>query len=262
MKFTLKKSDLNFKVYTVESKPTSAGADNDIAIISSVPMTNWIMSPEKPSGIPRNDGDVWIQYSTSGDTKNVLKQNALMIATISASQYVDGEWVSVEAMSYQGGEWVDWIVYLYKAGDECTNLTGGWVISGNVNKGSDAINITVNSSTRYADAYTTDKIDLTEIKSVLFLFTGYIYAGSGGTNVTAWVANSQLTKAGIDPETGAVKSFSPAEGNSGQLDTFDGYNLDVSDLSGEYYIGFHAGLGGNSGDTLTDAKLVSIKLVR
>jgi len=107
MNFALKKSDLNFKVYTVEAKPTAPGAENDIAIISSVPMTNWIMSPEKPSGIPWNDGDVWIQYSTKSNTRNILKQNALMIAMISAWQYVDGAWASVEAVSCQGGEWRD-----------------------------------------------------------------------------------------------------------------------------------------------------------
>lgn len=108
MNFTLKKSDLNFKVYTVPSKPTTAGAENDIAIISSVPMSNWIMSPEKPSGAPRSNGDVWIQYSTKGSTRNILKQNSMMIAMITAWQYVDGAWVSREAVSCHGGEWVHW----------------------------------------------------------------------------------------------------------------------------------------------------------
>lgn len=131
MNFALKKSDLNFKVYTVASKPTAPGAENDIAIISSVPMTNWMMSPERPSGMPRNDGDVWIQYSTQGNTKNILKQNALMISTISAWQHVDGAWVDREAVSYQGGKWVDWFRYLYKAGNEYTDITGGWYKSYN-----------------------------------------------------------------------------------------------------------------------------------
>lgn len=116
MNFTLKKSDLNFKVYVAPTKPTAPGAENDIAIISSVPMSNWIMSPEKPSGIPRNDGDLWIQYSVTGNTKNILKQNAFMIFTISAWQYVDGAWVYRKAVSYQGGEWVEWITYLYNKG--------------------------------------------------------------------------------------------------------------------------------------------------
>ena len=105
MNFTLSKSNLNFRVYTTPNKPTAPGAENDIAIISSVPMGNWIMSPEEPFGVPRNDGDVWIQYSTKGDTRNVLKQNCLIIATINAWQYVDSAWINREAFSCQGGAW-------------------------------------------------------------------------------------------------------------------------------------------------------------
>ena len=132
MKTAIKKNNLNFKVYTVEAKPSTPGAENDIAIISSVPMTNWLMSPDAPSGIPRNDGDVWIQYSVSGNTKNILKQNSLVISTIRAWQYVDGAWVDREAVSCQGGEWVAWFTgkYLYNLGDECDDITGGWGTTG------------------------------------------------------------------------------------------------------------------------------------
>lgn len=121
MSFKLKKSNLNFNVYAVETKPTAAGTENDIAIITSVPMPNWIMSPDKPSGIPRSDGDVWIQYSVSGDTFNALKKNSMMIATIAAWQYVDGAWDSVEAASYQDGAWKDWIIVLWNASENYEN---------------------------------------------------------------------------------------------------------------------------------------------
>ena len=124
MDFKLNKGNLNFRVYTVPSKPTAAGADNDIAIISSVPMKNWMMSPDKPSGIPRTDGDVWIRYSVTGETFNALKNNSMMIATISAWQYVNDAWVDVTALSYQNGAWV---MYLFINGDQCERITGGWV---------------------------------------------------------------------------------------------------------------------------------------
>lgn len=128
MDFKLKKSELNFRVYTVDAKPTDPGTDNDIAVISSVPMTNWIMSPDDPSGIPRSDGDVWIRYEVTGKIFDVLKNNTMMIATVEAWQYVDDAWVEVTAVSYQNGDWVDWItyVYLYEEGDECVDITGGW----------------------------------------------------------------------------------------------------------------------------------------
>lgn len=177
MNFVLKKSDLNFKVYTVPSKPTAPGAANDIAIISSVPMTNWLMSPEKPFGIPRNDGDVWIQYSTTkGDIKNILKQNAMMIATISAWQYVDGAWVDVTAVSCQGGEWVDWVVYLYKNGNEYTNITGGWTYKSaggmSCQFAKDGIVFTQTAtSNQHASAYPVNKIDLTNVNRIVINIT-------------------------------------------------------------------------------------------
>lgn len=115
MDFKLKRSDLNFRIYTAASTP-STGIENDIVIISEVPMSNWLMSPDKPTGIPRTDGNVWIQYSVTGNTFNALKNNSMMIATIAAWQFVDGSWVDVTAMSYQNGEWVDFVKWLFNNG--------------------------------------------------------------------------------------------------------------------------------------------------
>ena len=104
MDFKLKKSELNFRVYTAPSFPAT-GTENDICIKSEVPMTNWVMSPDKPSGAPRSDGDVWIQYSATGDTFNVLKSSTMMIAAVTAWQYVNGAWVYATAKIYQNGAW-------------------------------------------------------------------------------------------------------------------------------------------------------------
>lgn len=187
MKFTLKKSDLNLRVYTTPSKPTAAGAENDIAIISSVPMGNWLMSPEKPSGMPRNDGDVWIQYSTDGNTFNALKQNALMIATISAWQYVDGAWVDREAVSCQGGKWAEWISYFYKEGNQYTDITGGWTSDG-LTWGSSAIgykaifngdSIGLNSSTSATGGVATK--NNISLRNITKLYMRYTLTGSSQT---------------------------------------------------------------------------------
>ena len=175
----LKKSDLNFRVYTVEAKPTTPGAENDIAIISPVPMTNWLMSPDKPSGIPRNDGDVWIRYSVSGkNTFNALKQNALVIAAISAWQYVDGKWVFRNAVSCQGGEWVDWIRIFYS---DTKNYEGTWSSYAYIYAGSDwkivAPNLTisdgimtcsVSGSTTEGIVANSEKIDFSKYSKVRF----------------------------------------------------------------------------------------------
>lgn len=108
MDFKLKKSNLNFRVYSAATLPTS-GKENDIVIISETPMENWILSPDKPEGAPRTDGDVWIQYSVTGATFNILKNGTMKIKCTSVQQYINGIWKEVTANSYQNGEWVNWI---------------------------------------------------------------------------------------------------------------------------------------------------------
>lgn len=126
MDFKLKKSNLNLKVYSAAKLP-STGNENDIVIVSSTPMKNWILSPDEPNGAPRTDGDVWIKYSVKYATFNALKQGSMMIAMMSAYQYVDGAWRYVEAKSYQNGTWVEWFSgELYKNGNTYENITGGW----------------------------------------------------------------------------------------------------------------------------------------
>lgn len=258
MDFKLKKSNLNFKVYTVTTKPTTAGAENDIAIISSVPMPNWILSPDGPSGIPRSDGDVWIQYSVSGNTFNAIKQNSMMIATISAWQYVDGAWVDREAVSCQNGEWVDWIKYLYNNGDTCDSVTGGWKTVGLATLGADCIELAPTSTTRYADACTNEKIDLSSCSKVLFKLSGYVGAGGGGTNVIVWVHGTQILENKIVPS--ASYAAGVTINTSTQLEDLGYIEVKAESLDGEYYVGVHAGLGGSSSaDRIDDVKLLEVR---
>lgn len=177
MDFKLKKSNLNFRVYTAPAFP-STGNENDICVISDVPMKNWILSPDDPSGTPRTDGDVWIKYSVDDGTVNLLKTGAMMVAMASASQYVNGTWVDTEAKSYRDGAWVDWIPegMLYLNGNQFTNLTGGWTKSslewsGLPTNGSILYEeyLTVNAkSGGYYDATTVNALDLTEYSQLLF----------------------------------------------------------------------------------------------
>ena len=232
MNFTLKKSDLNFKVYTVEANPSTPGAKNDIAVISPVPMSNWIMSPDKPSGIPRTDGDVWIQYSVNGNTFNALKNNSMMIATISAWQYVDGAWVDREAVSCQGGEWVDLITYLYKAPDEYTGLTGGWTVSGvivgstavaGITKENDGIRI-LRADGKFSALTHTKLFDLTKYAKVRLKFeplSGYVDAFQ--IRITT---NMNLG----DGESGFYGRYIPTLKSDGY------YEVPIDDVKGEYRI--------------------------
>lgn len=243
MNFTLKKSDLNFEVYTVPSKPTAPGAENDIAIISSVPMSNWLMSPEKPSGIPRTDGDVWIQYSTKGDTKNILKQNALMIATISAWQYVDGAWVSREAVSCQGGEWVEWNINVLTS---TVDNTGGWVW---YNSGSDSTAVknsdgsySLTRPTSSASGFlfrTKNSFDLSGVKTLEFQILAH---GGSSDNVVGVVQEA---------------THGASHVISGKSITSTGtFRIDVSALSGQHAI------AANLSNVNGSLRIANIKLLR
>lgn len=234
MSFKFTKSNLNFDVYTVASKPTAPGANNDIAIITSVPMPNWIMSPDKPSGRPRSDGDVWIQYSVSGNTFNALKNNTMMIATISAWQYVDGAWVKVEAVSCQNGEWVNWWNgELFDKGDQYESVTGGWIQNSNLRYDSSHANtgavniddtITLNPSTSSQSAVATTKnpVDLTN-------FTTLTVEPASGSQAY-WVYVHKITSGNLE------SNYSATSGKVGTDSGATTSSVNITSLSGEYYI--------------------------
>ena len=232
MDFKLKKSNLNFRVYTSPTVPET-GEENDIVIISYVPMKNWMMSPDEPSGIPRNDGDVWIQYTVTGETYNVLKNATMLIATIFAWQYVDGEWVDVPSGSYHNGMWNNIIEYLYDQGDECTDITGGWSTGGPTSTSGYSIGTMDTSNNKitiiadkmkFISAKTTNKVDLTDCASLEIIVDSTtlpdkayaylcIYKDS-----SYWFSDNTIARL-------------PLTGNG----TF---SIPVADIDGSYYVGF------------------------
>lgn len=222
MDFKLKKSNLNFRVYTAASIPAT-GTENDICIVSEIPMTNWILSPDTPSGAPRTDGDVWIQYSVSGTTFNALKNNAMMIATISAWQHVDGAWVDREAVSCHGGEWVQWITVLWNASEsyENTNVLGsnGFYITknshssktGSLSKSSDGMSLNSNASDNVVFVSHDNIIDFTGLTHVTVTWDGGstyenyqgigVYSNNKPSAVGAAIDNAYLHKDNTNLET-------------------------------------------------------------
>ncbi len=126
MDFKLKKSNLNFRVYTATETPAT-GTENDIAIITETPMKNWVMSPDAPRGTPRRDGDVWIQYATDGEVFNVVKSGSLLLSIAAVYQFINGLWVEVPYTTYRNETWDDiWKGELFKNGEQYTDITGGW----------------------------------------------------------------------------------------------------------------------------------------
>lgn len=180
MDFKLKKNNLNFKVYTAAATPAT-GTENDIVIITSTAMKNWVLSPNAPSGAPRTDGDVWLQYSVDGDVFNTVKQNSFMIAPLTAWQYIDGTWASVPAVSYHGGEWTSWLVWLFNTGNQHTNITGGWSGAATINSDGE---IVFSSSGADTNGMSTDnKINKNNAKELHVNVSYFARGNSGRFNV-------------------------------------------------------------------------------
>ena len=238
-------ASLNFdvKAYPSEEKLLAAvPKENTIGIITTTPITNWIFNATEPE--TPDPGMVWISIGTSSPVEfNALKKNGIQVYPLSAKQYVGGAWVDKTAMSYRGGEWVDWIIYLYNHGDECENITGGWVFSkgssssvhstgtGTKNNGS----ITLNVSGRATGvARPSNKIDLTgkstltvNVTNLVCPYVGYLTVSPIVEVVEDMVAYTNLT-------TGTV-------------------SLDLGDLilDGEYYVGVYLQTESGQSSTVT-----------
>ena len=233
MDFKLKKSDLNFKVYTSETEPTTPGIENDIVIITSVPMSNWILSTDKPSGTPRTDGDVCIRYSVTGNTFNALKNDSMMIATISAYQFVDGAWVDVTAKSCQNGEWVDLMkrIYIFEEGvGEKATFTITKDNQATINVAKDGIEwgyqegATANWVVSYCTQYDVTNIDTICVEATVTTFT------NTGRGLAVILDDANFNKSNQIPTHDAYTQFS-ADG------VRKVYELDVRSYTGNQYIG-------------------------
>lgn len=131
MNFKLNKSMLSFSVKVANSLPET-GNENNFVIVSDTLMKNWHLSPDTPTGAPRNDGDVWVRYSTLLSSINIVKNGGFWLNIEEVLQYIDGEWVEKIAYCYRNGEWFDCraISALYYRGDECVRASGGWQARG------------------------------------------------------------------------------------------------------------------------------------
>ena len=116
---------LNFKIVGGIAEPFYP-KENTIWVLTENEINGWIFSAKEPE--TKTEGMVWICTGTSSPVEfNALKNNCVQVYPISAKQYIDGAWVSKTAKSYQNGSWKDFIAFLYNAGDEFTDITGGWV---------------------------------------------------------------------------------------------------------------------------------------
>ena len=241
-------ASLNFEIVGAATAPSNP-KENTIWINTNTTITNWTFSATQPETAV--EGMVWISVGASSPVAfNALKENVIQVYPISAKQFVSGEWVDVVAKSYQSNTWVDWWKgELYTAGNEWSGITGGWY--GKAWKFSSAVaaaeTINIDREDSYIKMYydssktrrsgvlvTTNKIDLTDYNTLTF--NGFISQNGSSTSNKAYGAVYIFENLdGTDYNSASNRVAKSADlGNAGKATDI---TLDVSGLSGSYYIG-------------------------
>lgn len=242
---------LNFTVVGGTSQPVNP-KENTIWVNTETEISGWAFSATEP-GSPV-EGMVWIYTGKSSTVEfNALKKNGIQVYPISAKQYVGGAWVDVTAKSYQGSEWVDWFsgTYIYKNGDQCTDITGGfttiprtgdyWDGNPQVSYNTDHIAFSGSHGSSYASyTSTVNMIDLTNINTVVINVASF--TGGSYTHGRIAATKTRDSQNSIHGTAAALKQFEITD--TGEIE------LDVSSLSGGYYIAFGASFQSNDVGTL------------
>ena len=183
-------------------------------------------------------GVVWISTGTSSPVEfNALKDHNITVCPISAKQYISNEWVDKTAKSYQNGEWVDWITYMYNKGDQCTDLTGGWLSYGykaKITFNNDHMLLGIESGYNeiYGMAYTANKIDVSNMNTLYF----YIDERTSTDITESSNNNDKYSTVGIstspDVSTNGWVAYARVPANTSQTL----FSVDVSTYDGTYYV--------------------------
>lgn len=249
---------LNFdvKAYATEELLKAATPrENTIGVVTSTDISSWVFSATEPS--EPSDGMVWISVATSSPVAfNSIKAKTLMVYPVSSKQYEGDKWVYKTSFNYQNSEWVEWFIYLYNAGNECTDITGGFYYEAkrpqsNQNSGGTA-SLTKNQSnmiltqTSTAGAFgsaicaANNKINLTDVKNIVCDYSdvkvhhAYLCVWSA---IGTYTTDNIVAKAAILENGGEI-----SEGKT---------SLDTTALSGEYVVGLYIQAAYSNTSTIT-----------
>lgn len=253
-------TSLNLNIVGGTTRPANP-AENTIWVNTNVAISSYAFmssAPENPES-----GMVWfVTGASSVAAFQITEEDAIMLYPISCNQYVNGSWVNKVAESYINGEWVMWILYLYTQGDVHSDVTGGWE-SKEIRYASTfdqwpleavAPTLTFNSTNMQAQLannnqrnfsgsiLTANKIDLTPFTKIRYNF---VLATSN--EVRLYVSQSN-TSYGAEVEQIVV-----GNGNKN-------VELDVSSLSGEFYVGMNL-VAGSGYDVVTTVNVSEIAVI-
>lgn len=230
-------SSLNFKIlpYVLrEDIQASAPADNTIGVVTyGEEITAWVFAPVRPGSMA--EGMLWVATGNASPAAfNALKKNAITINPVACWQYIGGQLVQREAYLRLNGEWVElWDGTLFDFGDSHEKITGGFVNTA-TNAGGAVItansdgSLTIKPGANYGASiyHTKNKIDLSGFET-LHMY-GEIWEADGPYRCGLGI----WTEIGTDAATNRA-AFVMSTMAAGDAE----YIIDVSSLTGSYYIG-------------------------
>lgn len=228
---------LNFKIVGGTSKPYNP-RENTIWVNTDQKITSWVFSAEEPES--PSEGMVWFTIGTSSESKfNALKKNVIQVYPLSAKQYVSDALIDVTVEIYQGGEWKPWLTELYWFENGTLNSTIGYVLD--TGDGADdwwtvnssGFKVVIPEDTYWSWIRSKNKVDVTKYKTLQFVFTSQT-GGKATFGLTSKTDCSSFTAQKERTTTGSGTA-----------------SVDVSSISGTYYIGFY----------VEDAGTIAVKTV-
>lgn len=183
-------------------------------------------------------GQVWVKTGSSAAAPiDIDKKNSIILYPNSCYQYVNGAWAAKTAMTFVNGAWKNWAVYLLENGADNTAVTGGW-----------------QGKAHYLSADATGREPTISFSGGKMVITqngsagsnaGIVYAknktdlsGHNKITVTAYSTQTQANNAKLAVWAAEPNDWDGAANVSVAGTTAKTYTLDISALSGEFYIGF------------------------
>ena len=186
----------------------------------------------KWNGYYHKEGAVWIATGAASSVAfNALKRNDLRVYPVSAKQYVAGAWKDQEAKICQRGVWKDWEFFVLRKGVfNSTYLFQVHNGDGEITSGDNAAIFKIHNN-GYLTLYAVTKLDVSKKSAIEITVSG----GKSAYNVRFGLVSAKVS---IDEQNENIFSvasvtFTPTSNTI----TSAKKTIDVSALSGEYWLG-------------------------
>lgn len=212
---------LNFKIVNGLTRPESP-SEIMIWVKTELDIVNYIFGNDTPTELVT--GTTWFQTGVNGKVRfNALKKNAIELSLSACKQYIGDKLSSMNAEIYQNGAWTkfsaDWDGTLFNAGDQFTDITGGWVSSDGGEIGDTLTGSAYTTSSFGTKVRTAKKIPLADFSKLKVNFaTGSLRQNTIAINESDTIGKAvDITKFVSTTTTGTLE-------------------LDISEFPGEYYV--------------------------